>query len=426
MRYFALGGSQSLLEVDAYLHGLTPLPRADRDMLAHAVNERLDELHGPPKAPYSRLVPEKPLHGPLRGLVELLEGTHRAPPERLPTAVAAAARALDVRIGVYLADYEQRLLVPLPPAGSETLDIATTVAGDVFRRVGSAVTRDDGRPVLWTVLLDGVERLGVLEIEPLDGTDPDDPVLRQQSHWLATLLGHLVTIVTQYGDGLDVHRRRRHRASPAELLWQALPPLTGATGAVVVGASVQPAYDLCATGFDYALSEHRAWLALVDAGPRDAAASLVVVSALSAYRAARRDGGTLDAQHAAVCQSLEARPAAAATVAELDLHTGDLHCLTTGTGAPAFIRCGEPDPKRLRPGDLFALCSRGALDTANEHGERFGRADIAAALRRHSGLPAPEIARRIVAALTDHHGGQLPGDVAVVVTRWTPPELIDG
>jgi hypothetical protein len=46
LRYFALGGTADPLDVDAYVHGLTELPAPQRDVLAHAMNERLDELAG--------------------------------------------------------------------------------------------------------------------------------------------------------------------------------------------------------------------------------------------------------------------------------------------------------------------------------------------------------------------------------------------
>lgn len=413
MRYFALGGSMSLLDLDAYLNGLTTLPRVDRDMLAHAVNERLDELTGPPRAPYSHSVHDgKPLHGPLKALVDLLEGAHRAPPERLPAVVADAGRALDLRIAVYLADYDQRTLVPLRPAAPE-LDIETTVAGDVFRRAGTTVTRDGPAPTLWTVLLDGVERLGVLEIVPTGGADPEDPVLREQCHWLASLLGHLVTITTQYGDGLDVWRRRRHRGSPAELLWQSLPPLTGATESVVVGASVQPAYDLCGTVFDYALSERRAQLAMFDAS-----ASFAVVNALAAYRAARRDGASLPEQYAAV----DFGPAVTGVLAELDLRTGDLRWLAAGHPAPLVVREGAALPigeeVRLRPGDVVALHSPGVVETTDQTGTAFGRDRVAEYLAGEA-LP-PETARLITRAVAAHGGGELRRDAGVLVTRWVP------
>lgn len=52
VRYFSLGGSAGLFEVDAYLNGAIALPPLEHDMLAHAINERLEEL-APRRAPYS-------------------------------------------------------------------------------------------------------------------------------------------------------------------------------------------------------------------------------------------------------------------------------------------------------------------------------------------------------------------------------------
>ncbi|WP_206785528.1 PP2C family protein-serine/threonine phosphatase [Amycolatopsis sp. MtRt-6] len=435
MRYFALGGSLSLLELDAYLNGLVVLPRVDRDMLAHAVNERLDEVTGPARAPYSHTVQDaKPLHGPLKALVDLLEGAHRAPPERLPAVVAEAGRALDLKIGVYLADYDQRTLVPLRPDAAG-LDIETTVGGDVFRRAGT-VTRDG---TLWTVLLDGVERLGVLEIVPAGGADPDDPALREQCRWLAALLGHLVTVTTQYGDGLDRRRRHRRRESAAELLWQSLPPLTGATESVVVGVSVQPVYDLCGTVFDYALSEERAQLAMFDAGARTRGANTAVLTALAAYRAARHAGASLGEQFAAVGAELDGipdAPAVGGVLAELDLGTGVLRLLGAGQPAPLVVRDGEvvpvaeptatrfgaphpPTRLRLEPGDLLTFCSRGVTETPDAAGEPFGRARITEQLGRDAGELPPEIARRLTRAVLAHGGGGFRQDAGVLVARWT-------
>lgn len=51
LRYFALGGDAGPTEVDAYLNGLMPLSQAQHNILALAVNERLEELP-PPRAPY--------------------------------------------------------------------------------------------------------------------------------------------------------------------------------------------------------------------------------------------------------------------------------------------------------------------------------------------------------------------------------------
>ena len=57
LRYFTLGGQAGQFEVEAYIHGAMALPALQRDILAHALNERLDEMYSDaPRAPYSRPV----------------------------------------------------------------------------------------------------------------------------------------------------------------------------------------------------------------------------------------------------------------------------------------------------------------------------------------------------------------------------------
>ena len=118
LRYFALGGDAGLLEIEAYVHGLMPLPAFQRDLLAHAINERLDEFVRARRVPYSRTIREdKPAVGPLTALITLLEGMHRQPPDRLPGIVADAGQALGVQVRIYLVDYGQRWLIPLAAPG---------------------------------------------------------------------------------------------------------------------------------------------------------------------------------------------------------------------------------------------------------------------------------------------------------------------
>ncbi|WP_052273919.1 hypothetical protein [Arthrobacter sp. L77] len=68
LHYLNSGGFFDEFEMDAYLHGLTPLPREERDCIAQAVNELIDDLLAsgvrgrPSRASYSR-APE-PLHSP--------------------------------------------------------------------------------------------------------------------------------------------------------------------------------------------------------------------------------------------------------------------------------------------------------------------------------------------------------------------------
>lgn len=51
LRYFALGGDAGPTEVDAYLNGLMPFSQFQHNILALALNERLNELPAP-RAPY--------------------------------------------------------------------------------------------------------------------------------------------------------------------------------------------------------------------------------------------------------------------------------------------------------------------------------------------------------------------------------------
>jgi hypothetical protein len=53
LRYFSFTGMAGEYEIDAYLNGSLDLPVQERDLLAHAVNELIDELPPRPKAPYS-------------------------------------------------------------------------------------------------------------------------------------------------------------------------------------------------------------------------------------------------------------------------------------------------------------------------------------------------------------------------------------
>ncbi len=53
MRYFALGGMSTALEMEAVLYGALVPQTHDRDVLAVAINERFAELGGDHPLPYS-------------------------------------------------------------------------------------------------------------------------------------------------------------------------------------------------------------------------------------------------------------------------------------------------------------------------------------------------------------------------------------
>src|SRR5437764_6527249 len=97
---------------------------------------------------------------------ELLGRSHLMQPAGVAEALAQVARPLGVSgVQVYLADLQQRHLVPLAAADGRApgvLLIDSTLAGRAYQ----TVTVQSGRPgpdcQLWIPLVDGTERLGVL------------------------------------------------------------------------------------------------------------------------------------------------------------------------------------------------------------------------------------------------------------------------
>ena len=447
IRYFAVGGAAGLVELEAYLHGLMPLPPLQRDILAQAANEALDEI-ATLRVPYSGPLPELRLHqGPLAALVTLLDGAHLAPPGRLPALAALAGQALGVgEVRIYLVDYDQRQLLPVPvaDAAAEPLNVDTTLPGRAFRLVETTPSEADGVPRLWLPLLDGVERLGVLEVTLPDPSRLHDPQLREQCRWVATLIGHLITITTHYGDALDAVRRRRPRTPAAELTWRLLPPLTAGTDAFVLAGLIEPSYNAGGDSFDYSLSDTTAYLAIFDAMGHSLGAGLISAAALAAYRSARHNGHLLPGQAQAIDQAVAAQfhdVFLTGVLAELDLATGRLRYIIAGHPPPLLLRDGKVvktllggnrtplgvdtdelsiGEETLQPGDWLVLYTDGITEARDSTGDFFGETRLVDFLRREAaaGHPPPETVRRLIRAVLDHQIGVLQDDATILLAQW--------
>ncbi|WP_309117343.1 PP2C family protein-serine/threonine phosphatase [Saccharothrix sp.] len=451
LRYFGLGGEAGFLDVDAYVHGLGSLPPLERDVLAHAVNERLDELTH--RAGYSRPFRDStPRSEPFAALVRLLEGSELAPPDRLPAVAEAAAAALGVTITVHLVDYEQRLLRPMafpgqPNSSADPLEVDSTLAGRAYQQVRIFPAHTPDRPRLWVPLLAGAERLGVLEVEVGAVADLDDPGLRTQCRWLSMLLGHLVTLLSQYGDGVDRTRRPETRTVNAELIWSLLPPSTAGVDRFVVSGVQEPRPQVSGDAFDYALSETSATLVVLDAAGHDLRSGLIAATALAAHRSARHAGRGLAEQARAMDETIRrqfgADASATAVLVDLDLTTGRLRYVNTGHPPPLVLRGGQVvtplgdgcgplgfglgdlrvGEETLRPDDWLVLYTDGVTGAVDAEGTPFGEPRLVEFLRREAaaGSPPPETARRLVKAVLAHQHGPLRDDATVLLARWAPP-----
>ncbi len=454
LRYFGVGGEAGFIDIDAYLHGLADLPPLERDTLALAVNERLDELTWAHRAGFSRQIRDSvPRSAPFAALVRLLEGTELAPPDGLSAAVETAATALGVRVGVYLVDYSQRCLHPLPDGapGRTALDVDATLAGRAFRQIEILPSETPGRPRLWVPLLDGAERLGVLDVEVDDVDELYDPGLRVQCRWLSMLLGHMVVLLSQYGDELDRIRLRTRRTVNAELVWSLLPPLTAGVGSFVVTGVVEPRDSVSGDAFDYALSETTASLMVLDAVGHDLRSGLIAATALSAYRSARRAGHGLFEQARLIDETIGGHfgdsAFATAVLVELDLTSGRLRYINAGHPHPLVMRAGkivkplaagrclplglglgdlQVGEETLEPEDWLVLYTDGVTEARDDTGEFFGEPRLRDFLRREAaaGNPPPETARRLTKAVLDHQNGTLQDDATVLLARWTRPSRV--
>jgi hypothetical protein len=266
---------------------------------------------------------------------------------------------LGVRIEIYLADYEQRSLHPVPLPGGRpkggSLNVETTLAGRAFREIRMLPT-EGGRPCLWVPLLDGVERLGVLAVRVTDQEDLYDPALRTQCRWVSILLGHLVVLTTQYGDALDLLRLRRPRTVAGELIWSVLPPLTAGVDGLIVSGVIEPRYEVGGDAFDYSLSQNTATLLILDAVGHDLRSGMIAAAVLAAHRSSRRAGHGLYEQARSIDEMISEQfprgSFATAVLAQINVATGRMRYLNAGHPHPLIMRSGKivkPLTSGLRP-----------------------------------------------------------------------------
>lgn len=448
MRYFALGGDADLLEVDAHLQGLISLPSGQADTLALAVNERLDELAGRYRVPYSRAFRQgRPSIGPLAALVELLTAAGTAAPERLPALAGSAGRLMGVEATLHLIDHEQRRLVRPSAHGTAagTHGLEGSLAGRAFRTLQILSSdRTDG-PRLWVPVVDGADRLGVLEVGLGSAAELHDPALRQQCSWLASALGHVIVSMGPYGDLLEYPRRDRPLNPSAELIWQQLPPLTAATDTFVVAGMLEPSYEVGGDAFDYALSERTVSMAILDAVGHGLPAALMSAAALAGYRSTRRDARGVFEQASAVddvvADSFPGSAFVTGVLGELDLASGRLRYVNAGHPPPLLLRDGRVvkelgggrrvpfglggrgltvGEEMLEPGDWLALYTDGITEARDATGAWFGEARLADFLQRAiaADQPAPETARRLIQAILERQHGLLQDDASLLLACW--------
>lgn len=395
-----------------------------------------------------------PLAGPIRhdgpvpdvlGLADaLLAASHLAVPDAIPELIDGHAKGLGATSAVlYLVDLDQCSLVALPHAGVPAVHEAAidrTLPGRSYRSLEVVESLDEtGDRTVWVPVVDGTERLGVLQLV-FQGPVRAQP---EEMRGFASLVAQLVMTKGSYGDFFAVARRRKDITVSAELLWQLLPPLTFGTEELAIAACFVPTDDLGGDAFDYGVDVRSAQVAIFDAMGHGLDAGLLATTAVAGYRNSRRKGFDLPevARHvgdAIGCHFDESR-FVTGILTSLDVPTGLMSWCVAGHPAPLLLRGGRVVKhleigvglpfgvgpasavfsEQLEPGDRVLLYTDGVTEARDGAGGAFGVDQLVNLMSRTAGDdPPPETMRRLVHAIEDHNDGPMRDDATVVMIEW--------
>lgn len=302
-------------------------------------------------------------------LMAVLRRSHLAGAHELGVMLAEEARAIGVeRLVVYLADFEQSVLVPVPGpgAGTEPVTIAGTLAGRCFAATEAVDAPADAGRRLWLPLLDGTDRLGVVEMTlPHVAGDPA-------------------------GDLVDVCARLAH----------------------LIALLVVTKDHIGGDAYDYALDGDILHTAILDAVGHGIEAAGAATYALSVYRHRRRAGDDLPGTYAAIDAQIADQFGAARYVTgcltQLDVRRGWLRWVNAGHPAPLLLRRGRfvkaLESRRSTPmgvrlderapvvggasledGDMVLLYTDGLTEARRPDGRLFSAERLAQFIERRAG-----------------------------------------
>jgi serine phosphatase RsbU (regulator of sigma subunit) len=380
----------------------------------------------------------------------LLRAMRSADPTDVPDMVAAAAsRVGGTDVVVYLVDFEEQVLQPLPDHSaheepSHVEEVGTTIAGRAYlHRRPMTAERPDGTRV-WVPLLEGSHPTGVIALTVPTADELSLAVCED----LGVLAGYLVATQARVTDLFSLHRRRQGMTLPASMQWDLLPPLTLASRWVGVAGMLEPAYEVGGDCFDYALNEPSFDFIFMDAMGHGLRSAMVAGLAVGCYRHARRAGRALPYIHqlldTTLASELGGRSFVTGHVGRLELGSGTVTWITAGHPSPLLLRHGqvigplegprtvpwglgrgrcEPATATLEPGDTLVLYSDGVVEARGAPGADFGVDRLTDLIGQQASdqVPIALIVRLVVRAVLEHHGGRLSDDATILMFNWPGP-----
>jgi hypothetical protein len=365
-----------------------------------------------------------------------VEAAQALPVDRLEDIASLAAAAADARAAsVYIADYAQRYLRPLPGSAEESsVPIDDSTLGVVFQS-GHA---HFGERRFALPLVEERDRIGVLELGYAhDATGSVD---------LAEAVGDaLVLILVSKRRYTDITLRTR-RAQPlttaAEMQWDLLPPLACRASAASIAGILEPAYSTGGDSFDFAVNDDLLEFIVIDAVGHGMPAVLKSIAAITTYRNVRREGGGLTTIYNEIGRVMIEQFGecfyVTGLIGSLRMSSGELTWINAGHPQPLLIRNGSAEhtlwcapslPMGLggsvrdtqstvmRPGDRLLVYTDGAVDrrgseTPAPHLEALTDQVVAATV---NGTAVEETLRQLIRSVLDSCDDKLDDDASIVL-----------
>jgi serine phosphatase RsbU (regulator of sigma subunit) len=380
-----------------------------------------------------------------RLLGQLLDRAHEMPAQLIAPLVAEEIhRVGGWDVSIFLQDYEQAELVPLPGRGlvvGPAFSIDGSLAGTAFlRKAAVEEERPDGVR-MYLPLLDGSDEVGVMALTLGTVEDNDRRLLRR----LAGLVADMLVTKNSYTDRFFQVRRRMPMTLSAEVQWALLPPLSMETPQIALAGILEPAYDVAGDSFDYALNGDILNMAVIDAMGHGLNASLLATLAVTAYRHARRQEVGLERLYAFMDQAIEGQfgPDQFVTAQMVQLHvgTGQLNWVNAGHPSPLLIRghrliqtlespgalpvgFGGASPLvsslQLHRGDRVLFYTDGLVEEHTPGGKQFGEDRLIETVERVSPRndDVQSMVRNLSQTLKNERGGITSDDATLLLLEW--------
>ncbi|MHB2024178.1 MAG: PP2C family protein-serine/threonine phosphatase [Mycobacteriales bacterium] len=377
----------------------------------------------------------------------LLHESRRAAPDEVGSFLSSRVAAFGMReLSVYVTDYEQRRLVPIVgSAARASIPLDCSTGGTAFTTASQAVEEVEQGWRLWSVVVDGAARLGVIAVTVAE----DDEEARSLADSLAGVTAALLVTRGQCTDAYTVLQRSEAFSLAAEMQWALLPPLSLDSGRVSVAGLIQPAYEVGGDSFDYAVNGDVLHFAVFDAMGHGLESSQLAHLAVSSYRHSRRIGLDLRSTYVAMDAVVASRGSGESFVTcllgRLELGTGVLTWINVGHPLPLLVRAGkvvgalvcaptlpaglggelaETAREVLLPGDRLFCVTDGVVDSHRPGGEDFGQQRLVEFLNSFAagGLDTAETVRRLSHTVLDHHG-TLSDDTTAFLVHFHPPTM---